>query len=1040
MEIAIIQLSDFHYQSGWPENHTVLLDALVKDLKTQLSTIGVSDTFLAVTGDLVFGGENDSDFDKLHQELNQRLENLNIPKSKRICVPGNHDVSRIKINDNLIEHSAIVSKLFTESSFAEYIQQKPPLLIEKFNNYFLFESKFADYGVTQMTPSGRGWDLTNDISIYCLNTSLLSSAGLMDEKSVAIEDKGRLCVDTRSLHKWNSECRSQWKILLMHHPISHLPNWAQIEVNALLSKDFVLCLSGHCHDQENLHFINNGDSFVRCSAPALFTSKKDELGYSIIKMSSTKGVLEIIYRQWLMKHHNFVTGAQFSNTDNGKISIAGSHCKATIIPEQEDIDPDYIGRIFTDRLDKALISYSLQPKIWVEPRIYLTQETNFGKTVGAPIDLKAIISGPQSIIIKAPPQFGLTCLSLYLVKEAWRAPQKNFWFYLDSKILKHQAKDLDQIIKSELKLLGKTFDSIKCVILDSWTGSEKQSNKIIEKINRIFEKIPIIIMYTVDSNHLKEFNQSHLFPKDFQTFYLWSLSRGDIRSVVTQYNKIRHIAEEDSLTQRIVSDITVLNIHRTALNCLTLLKVSEMDFDESPVNRTEMLKRILFLLFSNGEIPTYKAKPDLKDCEYVLGYFCETMLRENCFYFTRDAFLSKINEFCRKQLIDLELSIVFDILYSNNIIIRMGDNFCFRFRYWTFYFAAQRMHHDEKFCDFIFKDLHYAQYPEIIEFYTGIDRKRDDALQFLLSDLKSIAKSVDIKSGLPVDFNLYRNIHWKPSEAALSSMRDEISSGIKASNLPASIKDVFADRTYDRSRPYDQDIREILSEFSFVMMTQTMRAASNALRNSDYVTPAIKQELLQEILKCWVKVTNILILLLPVLSEKGIASFDGVKVLLADDFGDTMEKRFHKILLEIPHNVIEWCKDDLFSQKMGPLLTNQFSMESNDLIKHYLILIKIYNRPRDWKTQVEEYIKKIDKNSFYLCDVNSTLHHQLKYSYASPRSLQSMELLIKMSASKHLTGIKAPGIKAISHVILSSDVTSPPKKRRQVVISSKKLR
>ena len=46
---------------------------------------------------------------------------------------------------------------------------------------------------------------------------------------------------------------------------------------------------------------------------------------------------------------------------------------------------------------------------------------------------------------------------------------------------------------------------------------------------------------------------------------------------------------------------------------------------------------------------------------------------------------------CRKErLIGLEAQVVFDVLFENNIIVRRGSFFCFRFAYWVYYFAAQR--------------------------------------------------------------------------------------------------------------------------------------------------------------------------------------------------------------------------------------------------------------------------------------------------------------------------------------------------------------
>ena len=117
----------------------------------------------------------------------------------------------------------------------------------------------------------------------------------------------------------------------------------------------------------------------------------------------------------------------------------------------------------------------------------------------------------------------------------------------------------------------------------------------------------------------------------------------------------------------------------------------------SPVNRTELIDRILFLLFNIDDIPTYKVRPDLKDCEYVLGYFCETMIRENKYVFTRQEFLECLHSFCEEKIIELDIQVVFDVLHRNNILVERGGFFCFRFTYWIFYFTAQRMHHDEIF-------------------------------------------------------------------------------------------------------------------------------------------------------------------------------------------------------------------------------------------------------------------------------------------------------------------------------------------------------
>ena len=127
----------------------------------------------------------------------------------------------------------------------------------------------------------------------------------------------------------------------------------------------------------------------------------------------------------------------------------------------------------------------------------------------------------------------------------------------------------------------------------------------------------------------------HLFNTDFSTvtqnfdtLYLCTLSRGHIRKLISEYNEITFIGETDMVLSRLISDLVTFNLPRTPINCLTLLKAFEADFDESPINRYELINRVLFLLFNAVDLPTYKDKPDLKDCEYVLGYFCETLIRK----------------------------------------------------------------------------------------------------------------------------------------------------------------------------------------------------------------------------------------------------------------------------------------------------------------------------------------------------------------------------------------------------------------------------
>lgn len=702
----------------------------------------------------------------------------------------------------------------------------------------------------------------------------------------------------------------------------------------------------------------------------------------------------------------------FSSTDTGRESVMQSLVETN---QQANSSNDFVDRYLTKRLDDALVSFSSQPKVWVEPTLCKSAETDKTETVVS-IDLVELLSNPKSIIIKAPPQFGLTCLALYLTREAWRTFGTPIWIYLDSKNLKPNKASIEQAVENELQLLGCQAQDIKCIILDSWSTHEKNSDKLLNKICEYYNNIPIVVMQTIENSHFLSFANKEELVRKFEEAFLWSLARVHVRKVVSDYNEARHIGDENKITSKVVSDLEVLNLHRTPLNCLTLLKVSEVDFDESPVNRSEMIKRVLFLLFNVDDIPTYKVRPDLKDSEYVIGYFCESMLRGNNYSFTREHFLALLERCCKERFIDLEVQVVFDVLYRNNILVRRGSQFGFRFTFWIYYFAAQRMHHNPQFAEFIYEDMRYTKYPEILEYYTGVDRQREDALHILIRDVRATCDQLQNKCGIPDGLNPYRFAKWSSSDTVLSQMQDELNDGVMESNLPEAVKDHYADRQYDRTRPYDQDIRNILDEYTYVRMVQSMRAGSRALRNSDYADPETKRQLLREIMNCWDQVSKIMLILTPLLAKNGRAVFEGQAFFLGRGFSDTYEDRLHEILNEVPCNVVSWFQEDLFSQKMGPLLIDQIINDSSDIRKHELILMLINQRPRGWKTQVQQYITSISKKSFYLWDVHRNLRVQYSVSYMSPSTLEDTKYLIQMAIAKHLTGSKRPGKKLINNV------------------------
>ena len=489
--------------------------------------------------------------------------------------------------------------------------------------------------------------------------------------------------------------------------------------------------------------------------------------------------------------------------------------------------------------------------------------------------------------------------------------------------------------------------------------------------------------------------------REFEALRLSALPKNSIRQIVSNYNTKRDIGEENIVLNKVVEDIEALNIHRTSLNCLTLLKISEKHFDESPINRTKMIEMFLFVLFAFIEPQTDHTKPDVKDCEYVLGYFCEQMIKNNTYEFSKDYFLETLELFCSKTLIDVEIRIVFNILFENRIIVNYGSKFKFKVSYWIHYFVAKRMHADNDFYKYMLDNEKYISFTEVIEFYTGIERNCIDIIEILTKDLSKQCDIIENKTGLIDNFNLFDKLKWNYSETNIEEIKQKINKEVKESKLPDSLKDEYADKDYNFNTPYNQEIRNILKEFTFLNLDQKIKASSRALRNSDYVDVDAKKALFREITRGLLLFSKILFLLTPFMAKHGSATFDGLGfILVGFDKFDFNQKIIH-IILRNPSYVVERFKDDLFSKRYAPLLYDAINSEKNKFTKHVLILLLIFGRPREWTKYISNYIQSIPNNSAYLEDILDLLLTRYKYDYASKEVQNSLIYLSKMCLSKY---------------------------------------
>lgn len=674
------------------------------------------------------------------------------------------------------------------------------------------------------------------------------------------------------------------------------------------------------------------------------------------------------------------------------------------------------------QLQNALKAFKGQPTIFLEPKLSKTREFN-----DDPNELQPLMKKPSDTLIIAPPEFGLTCLGLYLQLEAFK--KDNFWLYIDAKETK--GRKVSDLIDIRLLHFNQHLSNIECIVLDSWSAANLDHLTMVKNIATKCPDVSLLIL-AEDSLILDATGKLAKLNRDFRILHLQALSKNSMRQLVANYNAVKEIGTEDVLLTGVAKHLESINIHRTPLNCYTLLRVLDSSYNEKLLNKSKLLKAILFVLFTDHTSFSFLSnKPEVEECAFVLGCFCKELVKQKTLRFDSTTLVQKLRDICESQGVVLNVDAMLNALIENKIIINHGSQMEFRHRFWAYYFAAEWMQHDDEFRQFILRDRNYVNYPEIIEFYSGLDGKRADAVETLLADLNALIDIVENKVGIARSFDPLSPLLWNPSDEFIKRARSQIAEKVGPSNLPPEIKDKHSDGQYQSAAPYDQNINQLsinqfLDDYSVLSLLNSIKAASRALRSSPFVDVELKHKLTNAIFQGWEEVSRVVFWISPILAKDGRAIHDGFALRLADGFSSDYDQRLNQIITCNPSNIVRMLGGDLASKKISPLLNDCFSKTDSMLQKHMIALFIATVRPEGWADSTFVYINRLHPRSYYLGDIFEKLTHEVRLGDLEHDEDPSLKRLTRAILSKREYAPKVSSDKEIPrHKLLSKKNEMP---------------
>lgn len=963
-DICILCLSDIHFVSKQHEGFGLVSRQFFKDLEEQLSKYDKEDVYCVMAGDLVDIGGKADNYIRFYDQFYAVLAKL-IRPDNIICTPGNHDLDRDVLLDKKWKRkqNELVLSDADESAYNLMLtDEDDSVILKKFRNYDNFCRErlvMPEYNLF-----GFSRNIIPEISVFFLNSALLSNGGLKGYP----DDITRLRIETSRLYEWIENSKGRTRILVMHHPINHLTEYAQREIENIMNRDHIdVVITGHIHQQNFKKYIGVESELCKyCSCPPLYSGKHTHNGYSLLHFSGPEPI-SIEYRKWSPVREEFVSGNEFTGTSDGIVPFKKKASAQTDNKEQK----------LLLNLSRSLRVYNYQP-IWVDR--YISNVSSDSSIEGVEIikmDHIGIIHSTDDLWIIGAPQFGLTSFAHKLIYEAW-VLNKEDWFYIDgSGIKENKCRTLVNDFAEDHSILS---SDIKTILIDNWNLIGERKEIILEKIRETANNARVIILETKDDSQYFDGLSTHGMD-GFKTFYLRELGRKGIRQLTRDFLTQTKFTETDNekIIERLIIGLMDLNAHRTPVNCIQLLLNFRQNYEAHPVNRSKVLDTLIKILFLKPDSFFYTSNIDETDCCLIMGTLCERLMRQNDgrYYqrwFTEEDFKTATSELIGRYSENVMMRL-FVQMKEAQIIVPYLEYYEFRFSYWVYYFTAYQMYQNKEFYDYMVDTQKCIYMPDIVEFYSGIDPKCEDIVSKISLELNKLSSLVITVLGKN-PFNPYDLLKCRPNKSIEDKTQEQLEQDLNSSMMPEDIKDSVKDKEYNNMRPFNQAIETFMDEYKVKNMMTLARSASRALRNSQLIRIELRQQLFQSILNAWSSIVRVLILLTPALVKTGHGGMGGVNFALTGKFPDDPNQKSIHILSVIPFNIVRWYINDIYSEKRLHLFKEAILDKANhNVIRHINILIVIAGRPSGWQRIVLQYINSVKRNSFYLGDVCSALDY-----------------------------------------------------------------
>lgn len=772
--MRILHLTDFHYSSNERKkiDQKSLVSALLSDLSTHKSK---PIDLIFFTGDLVFSGENPSDFiDAKNELLAELVKKTGVPKGRIFICAGNHDIFR---NQELIDTTDKIREITENAQLEEFLKRQNGKSFEESlknsENYNSFQRDFY---------SDQGDTVTEIKNLYTTHTLELDNCkiGILAINSAwrAIDsetDRGNLLFPISLLKEGVNTVskNSEFRIALMHHPVSDFKDWNASDIEDIIHKEFQMLFSGHLHKKKQSLQICTDEGIFCCSSAATLSLDNAQNGYSLIDIDPITFDIEISNAYYNRADNIFLHPSESIST-----AIPTGDSKRASIDFRKTLRKRYLEEL--DRANELFISYDDEAKgkgfveLFTDPILKKKTKAQIAesKSDTSNIILSDTISKPDNVVVFGKDKSGKTSIlyKAFLDLLVDFSLHKTIPVYIDAREYRSSAKPVDlykhishyyEMNINKAKTLSDQYH-VK-LLIDNYEPSQTEFNS---KINLFLEAHKNVSFIAATEEKLDASFSSYEFDgRTYSNLYIHEISRPEVRMLANKWPNLTP-EKRELILEKIFTIFAQLNIPTNYWTVSLFIWIFEKNNDTNFHSSFELIQLYVDNLLDRKRLALDKSSKlkfeEFKNYLGALSHFLIYDREDKGYAATYTEIVTFTNGYREKNMrFVIEVKDVVNLIIEKNILRKVyEDYYTFRLNGVFEYFLALHMTNDQNFRESIIRNDHYyLSFKNELELYAGFERNGENYLNTIYERTKSIFKNLhETYSKTDIDTQLLQKI------------------------------------------------------------------------------------------------------------------------------------------------------------------------------------------------------------------------------------------------------------------------------------------